>query len=62
MPTERQALSARGQTWHQFDADEKVDRESTFWNDVPVYQQLGLPVATPPYWEADFDSGSLAAS
>ena len=38
----------------------KVNRESTYWNDVPVYQQLGLPVLTPAYWEAGFDFSSLA--
>jgi steroid delta-isomerase-like uncharacterized protein len=62
VPTGGQRLSARGQTWHQFDDAGKVNRESTYWNDVPVYQQLGLPVLTPSYWEADFDFGSLAAS
>ena len=62
VPTGGQTLSARGQTWHQFDAAGKVNRESTYWNDVPVYQQLGLPVLTPAYWEADFDFSSLAPS
>jgi steroid delta-isomerase-like uncharacterized protein len=62
VPTGGQALSARGQTWHQFNAAGKVNRESTYWNDVPVYQQLGLPVLTPAYWEADFDFSSLAPS
>jgi steroid delta-isomerase-like uncharacterized protein len=60
VPTGGRALSARGQTWHQFDAAGKVNRESTYWNDVPVYQQLGLPVLTPAYWEAGFDFSSLA--
>lgn len=63
VPAGGQVLQARGQTWHQFDAAGKVNRESTFWNDVPVFQQLGLPVVTPPYWEADFDiEAFLAAS
>jgi steroid delta-isomerase-like uncharacterized protein len=62
VPTGGRTLSTRGQTWHQFDGAGKVNRESTFWNDVPVYQELGLPVLTPAYWEADFDFGSLAAS
>ena len=62
VPTGGQSLSARGQTWHQFDAAGKITRESTYWNDVPVYQQLGLPVLTPAYWEADFDFSSLAPS
>jgi steroid delta-isomerase-like uncharacterized protein len=62
VPTEGQALSSRGQTWHQFDAEGKVNRESTYWNDVPVFQQLGLPVLTPAYWEADFDLAAYVAS
>ncbi len=62
VPTGGQVLSARGQTWHQFDAAGKVNRESSLWNDVPVFQQLGLPVLTPAYWEADFDFSSLAPS
>ncbi len=55
VPTGGQALYTRGGTWQQFDADGKVDREMTCWNDVPVFQQLGLPVHTPRYWDADFD-------
>ena len=62
VPTEGKSLSTRGQTWHQFDATGKIVHESTFWNDVPVFQQLGLPVSTPAYWEADFDLSSLAAT
>jgi steroid delta-isomerase-like uncharacterized protein len=62
VPTAGRTLSTRGQTWHQFDAAGKVNRESTFWNDVPVFQELGLPVLTPAYWEADFDFSSLAPS
>ena len=62
VPTGGQTLSARGQTWHQLDAAGKITRESTYWNDVPVYQQLGLPVLTPAYWEAGFDPATLAVS
>jgi steroid delta-isomerase-like uncharacterized protein len=62
VPTGGQTLMARGQTWHQFDSGGKITRESTYWNDVPVYQQLGLPVLTPAYWKADFDPATLAAS
>lgn len=61
VPTDGTALSTRGQTWHEFDASGKVVRESTYWNDVPVFQQLGLPVLTPAYWEAGFDPASLSA-
>jgi steroid delta-isomerase-like uncharacterized protein len=62
VPTGGQILTARGQTWHQLDDEGKVTRESTFWNDVPVFQQLGLPVLTPAYWEADFDLDAFLAS
>jgi steroid delta-isomerase-like uncharacterized protein len=62
VPVGTRTLSAQGQTWHQFDAAGKVNRESTFWNDVPVFAELGLPVLTPAYWEADFDFSSLAPS
>jgi steroid delta-isomerase-like uncharacterized protein len=62
VPAGGRSLSARGQTWHQFDATGKITRESTYWNDVPVYQQLGLPVLTPAYWEAGFDPATLAVS
>lgn len=61
VPAAGKKLSARGQTWHQFDANGKIDREQTLWNDVPVYKELGLPVATPHYWEAGFDPASLSA-
>jgi steroid delta-isomerase-like uncharacterized protein len=62
VPAGGRTLSTRGQTWHQFDAAGKVNRESSYWNDVPVYQELGLPVLTPAYWEAGFDFSSLAPS
>jgi steroid delta-isomerase-like uncharacterized protein len=62
VPTGGKTLSTRGQTWHQFDSDGKVDHESTFWNDVPVFQELGLPVATPAYWAADFDASALTGA
>jgi steroid delta-isomerase-like uncharacterized protein len=62
LPTGGRTLTARGQTWHQLDAAGRITRESTFWNDVPVFQELGLPVLTPEYWAADFDPASLAPS
>jgi steroid delta-isomerase-like uncharacterized protein len=61
VPVDGQTLTARGQTWHEFDEAGMVVRESTYWNDVPVFQQLGLPVLTPAYWEAGFDPASLSA-
>ncbi len=60
VPTGGRALATRGQTWHQLDADGRIDRELTNWNDTPVLQQLGLPVLTPHYWVAD--AGAAAVS
>ncbi|WP_055751641.1 ketosteroid isomerase-related protein [Frankia sp. AvcI1] len=60
VPTGGRSLATRGQTWHQLDADGRIDRELTNWNDTPVLQQLGLPVLTPHYWVAD--AGAIAVS
>ena len=62
VPTGGRTLSTRGQTWHQLDADGRIVRESTFWNDTPVLQELGLPVATVHYWDADFDPATAFPS
>jgi steroid delta-isomerase-like uncharacterized protein len=59
VPTGGKQLSTRGQTWHELDADGKIVRESTYWNDTPVFQALGLPVITPEYWVEGFDFASL---
>ncbi|MGH3892900.1 MAG: ketosteroid isomerase-related protein [Rhodococcus qingshengii] len=62
VPTEGKTLSTRGITWHQLDAGGKIARESTYWNDTPVLQELGIPIITPPYWVEGFDPSSLVAS
>ncbi len=59
VPTDGRKLTARGQTWHQFDADGNVTRESTYWNDAPVFVELGLPLIIPEYWVEGFDFASL---
>lgn len=59
IPTQGKTVTTRGQTWHQFDEAGQVYRESTFFNDVPVFQELGIPAITPAYWEADFDFSTL---
>ena len=59
VPTEGKTLSTRGITWHQLDSDGKIERETTYWNDTPVLQELGLPILTPPYWVEGFDPASL---
>lgn len=60
VPTEGKNLHTRGITWHQLDADGKIARETTYWNDTPVLQELGLPIITPEYWVEGFDPASLA--
>lgn len=60
VPTEGRTLSARVITWHQLDAGGKIARETTYWNDTPVLQELGLSIITPEYWVEGFDPASLA--
>lgn len=60
VPTGGRTLSTRGITWHQLDGAGKIGRETTYWNDTPVLQELGLPIITPEYWVAGFDPASLA--
>jgi steroid delta-isomerase-like uncharacterized protein len=60
VPTQGKTLSTRGITWHQLDADHKIERETTYWNDTPVLQELGLPIITPEYWVEGFDPSALA--
>lgn len=60
VPTGGRTLSTRGITWHALDGDGKIARETTYWNDTPVLQDLGLPIITPEYWLEGFDPASLA--
>lgn len=60
VPTEGKTLGTTGITWHQLDTDGKIARETTYWNDTPVLQELGLPIITPEYWVEGFDPASLA--
>lgn len=62
VPTEGKTLSTRGITWHQLDSDGKIARETTYWNDTPVLQELGVPIITPEYWVEGFDPSTLAGS
>lgn len=59
VPTNGKTLSTRGITWHQLDANGKIERETTYWNDTLVLQELGLPIVTPEYWAEGFDPSSL---
>lgn len=60
LPVEGRTLTSKGSTFLQFDAAGKIILESTFLNENPVFQQLGLPIITPHYWEEGFDPASLA--
>jgi steroid delta-isomerase-like uncharacterized protein len=62
VPVGGKGLATRGITWHQLDADGKIARETTYWNDTPVLQELGIPIVTPEYWAEGFDPSSLAGS
>jgi len=61
IPTEGKRLTTKGSTFQQFDADGKIVLESTFWNDNPIFAELGIPVMTPHYWEEGFDPATLVA-
>jgi steroid delta-isomerase-like uncharacterized protein len=62
VPTGGRTLTTQGITWHQLDADGKIARETTYWNDTPVLQELGLPIITPEYWVEGFDPATLAGA
>jgi len=59
LPTGGKKLSSKGSTFLQFDDAGKIVLESTFVNENPLFQQLGLPIITPHYWEEGFDPSSL---
>ncbi|WP_431233045.1 ketosteroid isomerase-related protein [Mycolicibacterium psychrotolerans] len=60
VPTGGRTLQTRGITWHQLDGEGRIERETTYWNDTPVLQELGLPILTPEYWVEGFDPAALA--
>lgn len=62
VPVDGKSLATRGITWHQLDAHGKIERETTYWNDTPVLQELGVPIITPEYWVEGFDPATLAGA
>lgn len=60
VPAGGKTLTTRGISWHQLDSVGKIVRETTYWNDTPVLQELGQPIVTPEYWVEGFDPASLA--
>jgi steroid delta-isomerase-like uncharacterized protein len=61
IPTQGKTLATKGSTFLRFNAEGKIILESTYFNDNPIFQELGYPVATPHYWEEGFDPAALAA-
>ncbi|RHW28530.1 hypothetical protein D0Z08_01265 [Nocardioides immobilis] len=59
LPVDGRTLTSKGSTFLQFDDNGKIILESTFLNENPLFQQLGLPIITPHYWEEGFDPASL---
>jgi steroid delta-isomerase-like uncharacterized protein len=59
LPADGKHLQTKGSTFLQFNSDGKIVLESTCFNDNPIFQELGIPVATPHYWDANFDPASL---
>ena len=60
VPTENKTLSTVASTFLEFDPDGLIIQEATIINDNRIYQQLGLPIITPHYWDEGFDISSLA--
>ncbi|HSV40012.1 MAG TPA: hypothetical protein VLI04_14735 [Nocardioidaceae bacterium] len=60
-PTEGKTLTSNGSTFLQFNDQGKIILESTILNENPIFQQVGLPIITPHYWEEGFDPASLMA-
>ncbi len=61
LPVEGRVLTSKGSTFLQLDGDGKIVLESTFLNETPLYQQVGVPLVTPHYWVEGFDPAALAA-
>jgi steroid delta-isomerase-like uncharacterized protein len=61
LPADGKRLQTKGSTFLEFDGDGKIVLESTCFNDNPIFQELGIPIMTPHYWDADFDPASLLA-
>lgn len=59
LPTDGKTLTSKGSTFLQFNEAGQIVLESTFVNENPIFQQLGLPIITPHYWEEGFDPASL---
>jgi steroid delta-isomerase-like uncharacterized protein len=59
VPTDGKTLTSTGSTFLRFDDAGKIILESTFLNENPIFQELGLPIITPHYWEEGFDPASL---
>lgn len=57
--SEDKTLESVGSTFVQFKPDGTILLDSTYWNDNPILQQLGVPIVNPHYWEEDFDPASL---
>jgi steroid delta-isomerase-like uncharacterized protein len=55
-------LTGVGSTFQTLDADGKIAFESTYWEDNRIFQQLGIAILTPHYWEADFNMEEFLAS
>ncbi|MCW2750529.1 MAG: hypothetical protein JWR83_1639 [Aeromicrobium sp.] len=60
VPTDGKTLTSTGSSFLRFDDAGQIVLESTFLNENPIFQQLGLPIITPHYWEPGFDPSTLS--
>lgn len=61
IPTEGKTLKGIGSTFHEFDESGKILRESTYWEDNRIFEQLGIALMRPHYWKEDFDMEAFLA-
>ncbi|WP_354698851.1 hypothetical protein DSM112329_04549 [Paraconexibacter sp. AEG42_29] len=61
IPTEGKTLTGTGSTYQEFDDQGKILRENTYWEDNRIFEQLGIALMRPHYWEEDFDMEAFLA-
>ncbi|MEE3753117.1 nuclear transport factor 2 family protein [Mycobacterium intracellulare] len=61
VPADGRRVETLASTFLEFDDQGKIAQEATIINDNRIYQQLGLPIVTPHYWDEDFDPSTLPA-
>lgn len=59
VPAHGTTVSTVASTFLEFDEHGLIVQECTIINDNRIFQQLGLPIVTPHYWDEGFDFSTL---